>query len=76
LIVLIKRGSAVIVLPQLVIIFCLEKAASEEMRSLREKLPSGSALTALQNHNSFRDEYGMSSSSTINFCNLAFLPVF
>jgi hypothetical protein len=30
------------------------------MRSLRDKLPSGSALTALQNHDSFRDEYGMS----------------
>jgi hypothetical protein len=50
---------------------CTEKAASEEMRSLREKLPSGSALTALKNHDSFGDELGM----PIHFKGV-FLPVF
>ena len=33
--------------------------AMEEMKNLREKLPSGSALKALQNYDLFGDEIGI-----------------
>ncbi len=40
--------------------FSTEQAASEEMKRLRGKLPSGSALLALQNYEAYAgDELGM-----------------
>ena len=42
-----------------------ERAALEEMKRLREKLPSGSALLALQNFNVLGDKLGRSMSSQL-----------
>lgn len=42
--------------------YILERAANAEMKQLRDKLPSGSVLEALQSYEAFGDEIGMHTS--------------